>query len=221
MSSSGKLWTVGIVCAALGLIVGGGATLVVQQQKTAAMQAQLAVATTARLSAEQKAADTQKALDSVARAASTSPQTSSSSAVVTTTVPAKPAKPKTVRQYAFVKKLTKSGSAWTMTADYAEFLTGTAAAKAAKAHHSESPPPNDYFIVNDNSLLRKLPVKSSAPVKLNDKADGTSDPSGYTTTVADFASLLTGPQGDRFRAVGYWLTITDGTITAIEEQWVP
>ena len=93
--------------------------------------------------------------------------------------------------------------------DLAYFLTGgeAEAAAAAKGETVE----NDYFIVNDNARLRTLIVGGDAVVRvLADTGGPTLEPSN----VADFAV-------DRHQASGFWVTIADGLVTEIEEQYVP
>lgn len=130
------------------------------------------------------------------------------------------AKPKVETQFTFIKKATQSGSASTIVADYAQLLTGDAAAVAATAHGDESPPPNDYYIVNDNPKLRTLPVRSDATVKLTTKSDGTTvGPSGYSVTLTKFVQLYNSTPA--IHAAPYHITLTDGTVSAITEQYVP
>lgn len=221
------MWSAGLVGALIGVVLGGGVAYVYAQQQLGTVKTQLALSNAQRVEAQQqtttaqkKASDAQK-VAAAAVAASTGSAGKGSSSSTSTAAITKPVAPVTLKQFAFVKKIAKSGSKYTLTVDYAEYLTGTAAAKAAKAHGDESPPPNDYYIVNDNKVLRKLPVKVGATVTLNDKADGTSDPNGYTATMSQWAALMSGPQSDRFQAVGYWLTITDGVVVHVAQQWVP
>ena len=77
--------------------------------------------------------------------------------------PNRPAKPTGVtgKRFGYIKKIETKGGKVYVTMDQAEFLTGKAAADAATAHGDESPPPNDYYIVNDNSKLRTYPVSPS------------------------------------------------------------
>lgn len=222
MSPSGKLWTVGIVCTLAGALLGGGAAMLVQRQQLAALQAQLAVAKTAQLSAQQEAADAKLAVQNAGSAAAGMSVQTTAPASAVATAPSSPTKTRPTRQYAFVSKIGKSGSAYTLVADYAEFLTGKAAATAATAHGDESPPPNDYYVVNDNPLLRTLPVDSGAKVKLYDKADGTNAADGYTVSVATWSSLMApSSSADTLKHAGYWLTLSGGKVTAVQEQWVP
>lgn len=110
-----------------------------------------------------------------------------------------------------------------LTVDYLQFLTGDEAADAASARGDESPPPNDYYIVNDNPRLRTYPVDRTIRVTLVTTAEGFSDPDGYEV---DFGLFYDGLQGMSGEVPGmwdtpYWITIEDGTITAIEAQYLP
>lgn len=225
MSSAGKVWTATIAGAIVGALLGAGGAYLYTQQQLKTMSARLAMSEARRTDAEKQAAAAQKKAELATRSAAAAPASTSGSATpsaaATSTTTTKK-KSTVVRQFAFIKKVTKTGTnKYSITADYAQFLTGKAAATAATAHGDESPPPNDYYIVNDNKLLRVLPVKQGSTVTLNDKADGTIVADGYTASMSQFAALMSGPDADRFKSVGYWLTITDGVVTHIAEQWVP
>lgn len=113
-----------------------------------------------------------------------------------------------------------AGTAY-LTVDYVLFLTGPEASDAAAAHGDEVPPPNDYYIVNDNPLLREFPVEPGITVRPVMRTDGTVTPEGYDMPLDDWLAALAGPSGDLMRSSVYWLTITDGVITGIEQQFVP
>jgi hypothetical protein len=129
--------------------------------------------------------------------------------------------PAVTRQAAYVKGTYTAGGTRYLTVDYVQFLTGDAAGAAAAAHGDESPPPNDYYIVNDNPLLRELPVAADLTVRAITNADGTVAPEGFALSPADWVGRITGPDADRFLSSLYRLTIADGTVTAIEEQYLP
>ena len=116
----------------------------------------------------------------------------------------------------------------TITFDLIQYLSGQA---ATDAYHEDNPddpdgPPNDYYIVNDNPRLRTLPVIDDVPVQLvrlhqDENADldpGTFEeiPS-YTTEQIGEAE----PPPDKLGFNPWWLTVEDGRIVAIEEQYVP
>lgn len=127
----------------------------------------------------------------------------------------------TERQPGYVKSVVNSAGNWVLTIDYIQFLTGGEAAEAAAAHGDESPPPNDYYIVNDNPKLREFPVQAGIGVIVVTNTDGTSDSAGHAMSVSEWAAALSGAHAEVFKSNPYWVTVTNGTITAIEAQYVP
>ncbi len=93
--------------------------------------------------------------------------------------------------------------------DLAYFLTG-AEAEAAAAERGDTVE-NDYYIVNENPKLRTLIAQGDTAVTVLVSQGG---PDTTTTNVADFAV-------DRHEGSGFWVTIEDGIVTEIEEQFVP
>lgn len=133
-----------------------------------------------------------------------------------------PATPLPKSQFAFVTQLT-DGDPGTIVVDYAEYLTGARAAEAAKARGDESPPPNDYYVVNENTKLRSLKIAAGAKVRLVTNPDGTSDPAGYTASVEQWARYWAAPSDENaaIRAAGYWIVIEEDVVTAVREQFAP
>lgn len=127
----------------------------------------------------------------------------------------------TERQPGLIVEIVGSPSAYTMRIDYVLWLTGAEANAAATAHGDESPPPNDYYVVNDNPRIREFPIQPGIPVTVVTNDDGTSDADGHTITLAQWVSALSGPNAGAFKSTIYWITITNGTVTAIEAQYVP
>lgn len=125
------------------------------------------------------------------------------------------------REFAFITAV-NADSGPAVTADYAQFLTGKEAAAAARAAGDEIPP-NDYYITNTNRGLRTLPVKPGIRVSLLSRPDGSMDTDGYTVSFATWAGNWTSPTegNSAIRSGPYWLTISEGTVTAIEEQYLP
>ena len=123
--------------------------------------------------------------------------------------------PSTTR-FAFVGKATTSGGTVVLSLDYADFLTGAAAAKAAAKDGEESPPPNDYYISNANSKLRKFSVKKGARfVMLGADPDETTE-----LSAAQFAEAITDNLEGAADA-GYWFVIKGDTVLSGKEQWTP
>jgi hypothetical protein len=106
----------------------------------------------------------------------------------------------------------------TITFDKVELLTGEA---ARKAYQKKNPgvtddPPNDYFLVNDNKLLRTLPVADGVTVSVIDVAKGSS----VATTKSSFAKL---PAflADKDNSTLFKLSVKGGKVTALESIYLP
>ncbi len=98
--------------------------------------------------------------------------------------------------------------------DLACFFTGDAAAAAAAEDGGESPPPNDYYVRNVNDQLRTIEVLAEAPVRwYPDGGSPTDERTTYERWLTD--------RGDQEFGFAVWVTIVDGAIVEIEEQWVP
>ena len=110
--------------------------------------------------------------------------------------------------------------------DLAEFYTGDEANEIAAERGDEVPVPNDYYIVNDNPRLRTLALSAGLELELldwNRCCDET-----FSPTLQEFADAIASGQpteiGDHlmYGALSqYWLTVEDGVITRIEEQYLP
>lgn len=108
----------------------------------------------------------------------------------------------------------KSSSATGIEFDLACWFTGQAAVDAAAEDGEESPPPNDYYIRNDNPLIRSLGVSSEAEVTWYPTADPASE---AVVIFEEWAEEVVG-RGFLF---GVWLHVIDGHVLEIREQWVP
>jgi hypothetical protein len=115
----------------------------------------------------------------------------------------------------------------TITFDLIDFLTGDAAKKAwqkANPGSGEDGPPNDYFIVNDNPKLRTLPVADPVEFKVVDQAnvDGTANKTiAFGGATAYFLSIKPDQSDHRLSWDPFWITVVDGVVTTIEEQFLP
>lgn len=145
--------------------------------------------------------------------------------VTTTTVPATATpKPKPVREPAIVTKVTWSASkGYSITVDYLQILTGQAAADAATAAGEESPPPNDYFILNEEKTLRTLSLPKSASITLLGWA-GADATAKKKVSVGQFMDVMNGganPQ-EEWSTGRYYVTVKDRTtVTKIEQIFFP
>ncbi len=165
--------------------------------------------------------------DRGAAASPARPRDSASAAVTDSPSPSPTPEPTTAspalddgRHFIFVKELLGDPPD-RMTFDLAEFLTGDAAAEAAAEHGDESPPPNDYYIVNDNPRLRTLPIASDAELRILDWADCCSSfVIGDLGLLAD-ALVHADPTGTYRPSSPFWITVEGGAIVTIEEQYLP
>jgi len=141
----------------------------------------------------------------------------------TTPPPADGATNEDGRHFTYIKDVYTVDGSTVLVVDYAQMLTGDEAAAAATAVGAESPPPNDYFIVNENTLLRTFPVDSTMKVRLTSKLEGV-QPEGYDVGFGVWRDMFTGVIADAtgiVTVVPYWITVEGGVITAIEEQYLP
>ena len=97
--------------------------------------------------------------------------------------------------------------------DLACWFTGEAAVEAA-AEDGAEPPPNDYYVRNENSQTRSLPVSAKTEVIWYPTGNPTSE---VTVTFADWV------EGANSRGLffGVWLDVIDGEVFRLREQWVP
>jgi len=123
------------------------------------------------------------------------------------------------RHFVFVKALHGTPPDASMTFDLAYFLTGDAANQAAAAHGDETPVPNDYYIVNDNPLLRTMPIAATVEI---DAIDWTHCCEPASVSYADWAASIAHPtEALHGSESGWWITIADGRIEKIQEQYTP
>jgi hypothetical protein len=112
----------------------------------------------------------------------------------------------------------------TLTVDVIQFLTGQAARDAYQDDYPDDRggPPNDYYILNVNSRLRTLPVAADVEVELvllhlGEGAD--LKPSSWERLLDDLAGAPS--DQDLISYSPFWLTLDDGVVTRIEEQYLP
>ena len=126
--------------------------------------------------------------------------------------------------FGFVESI-DTGSA-TMAFDLACFYSGDEANEQAAQRGDEVPVPNDVYIVNDNPATRDVPVDPGTELRLIDwnaccetSPGAMLDALGTAVAQGDFVEV------DGFRYAGslspYWITIEDGRVVLIEEQFLP
>lgn len=106
--------------------------------------------------------------------------------------------------------------------DLAYFLTGEEANQAAEDRGLETPVPNDYFIVNDNPKRRLTPLEGVYSVKYIPEGSGLSSP------VKAHEAQFLGWMGESVQTdfppkdtSWWWVTIENGSVTKIEQQYLP
>lgn len=117
--------------------------------------------------------------------------------------------------FGYVQSVQKKGDSFQLTIDYAQLLTGNEAVIAAR-EDGEIPPDqdyidDDYYIRNENSKLRTFPIAPDANIVLLLSGDPEST---ETLTPAEYASSVNDE-------VGVHITVINGAVTKIEQQYFP
>ena len=134
--------------------------------------------------------------------------------------------PSPTEHFGYIRSVSTAGPAATLAFDEAQFLTGDAAQKAAEEDGVVAPGeavPNDYYIQNRDQTTQTLRIANDAKITAKrcpfcrHGRDGQLGPF--------LASFMQGRQtfADPYRGKYslYWLTIRDGQVAAIDEQYVP
>jgi hypothetical protein len=129
-------------------------------------------------------------------------------------------------QFGYIRSVSRAGPAATLAFDEAEFLTGDEAQRAAVedgALPPGEPVSNDYYIRNPDKSTRTLLIATDAEITARRCPLCRN---GRPGNVDDFlGSFMKKGQtyADPYRGAEslYWLTIEDGTVVAIDEQYVP
>lgn len=112
----------------------------------------------------------------------------------------------------------------TLTVDLIQFLTGDAARRAYAEDHPEDPegPPNDYYIVNDNPRLRTIPVAAGVAVSVVWLGGGGAESEEIEFgELPDYFAGNPDPGGPNLWFAPFWVTVQDGTVVSMEEQFIP
>jgi hypothetical protein len=127
------------------------------------------------------------------------------------------------RHFGYLKAARVTAEPREVELDLAYFLTGEEANAEAEERGLETPVPNDYLIVNDNPKLRTLPVAEDVVIDLLDwtnccETRFVGDPARFETSFT-----AENPPSGRYRGrfTAYWLTVENGEVTTIEEQYLP
>lgn len=126
------------------------------------------------------------------------------------------------RHFGYIQSVDITTVPYTMVFDLAYFLTGQEAIDAAKEHGDEYPPPNDYYVVNDNPKLRTLPFGPEITITIVNWENCCDSIPGVLEPFVEAFQKKKPPLGNyRGTFSGYWLTVKGGEVVAIEEQYLP
>ena len=129
-------------------------------------------------------------------------------------------------RFGYIRSVSTAGPAATLAFDEAEFLTGDEAQRAAEEDgvvQPGEPVPNDYYIRNPDKTTQTLPIATDAKITARRcSLCRNGEPGDLEDFLASF--MKTGQTfADPYRGAKsqYWLTIEDGTVVGIDEQYVP
>jgi hypothetical protein len=127
------------------------------------------------------------------------------------------------RHFGYVRSV--DADAGTIEFDLAYFLSGEEANAAYQAAGGTGPVPNDHFVVNDNPKLRTLPLAPDVRLRLLDWNhccetffDG--DLALFGQAIAKQGDVTEGDLIYRGQSQ-WWITVENGFVTEIEEQYSP
>jgi hypothetical protein len=144
----------------------------------------------------------------------------------TSTQPAPTPGPSPTEHFGYIRSVSTAGPAATLAFDEAEFLTGDAAQKAAEQDGVVAPGekvPNDYYIRNRDQTTQTLRIANAAKITAKrcplcrHGRDGQLDP--FLASFMKARQTFADPYRGKYSL--YWLTIRDGEVAAIDEQYVP
>ena len=118
------------------------------------------------------------------------------------------------RQFGLIESIELQTSPGTIVFDPADLLTGEEANRAAAAHGDEVPVANDSYKVNDDPTVHTLALSSDVEIRLinwDQCCDTvTADPEGFKASFRGSDNYW-----------GFWVTLEDGVVVKIEEQYHP
>jgi hypothetical protein len=108
--------------------------------------------------------------------------------------------------------------------DLIVYLSGDEAFAAYTEDHPGEPDgyANDHYTINDNPRLRRLPVAHDVPITVLQTASSSVSP--HPIAFADLPGYVGIDHESAVEHLGhgvFWLTVSDGIVVAIEEQYVP
>jgi len=112
----------------------------------------------------------------------------------------------------YIKNLTDTDGAYSMTINYVQWTSCKNC-------------PDDYSLTNTNTKLRTFPIAANAAVLLQTYSHGATNGNfnwNQMVSLSDFAAIFAHPMNDYTATrLLYWITIKNGTVTNIVEQYQP
>jgi hypothetical protein len=128
--------------------------------------------------------------------------------------------------FGYIRSVSAAGPATTLAFDQAQFLTGKEAQQAAEEDGAVEPGeavPNDYYIRNPDKATKTYPIANDARITAKRcSLCRHGKPGELGPFLASFMKgRQTYAQLYRGKYALYWLTIDNGRVVAIDEQYVP
>lgn len=128
--------------------------------------------------------------------------------------------------FGYIRSVSAAGPAATLAFDEAAFLTGEEAQQAAEKDGAVEPGeavPNDYYIQNPDKATTTYPIANDARITAKRCPPCRHGKPGELGPF--LASFMNGrqtyAQPYRGKYALYWLTVADGRVVAIDEQYIP
>lgn len=112
----------------------------------------------------------------------------------------------------------------TLAFDLVQWLTGHEADAAFHRDHPEAPDahvPNDFYIVNQNSRLRALPVQPGALVRVLAPMHGSEHQTIRLAALPEYLADDLDPDDGKLGHNPFWLTVHNGQVVSVVEQYTP
>ena len=133
----------------------------------------------------------------------------------------------TERQMGYIKKVYAKGGKNYLDIDYIQWLTGNVAEKAMR-EDGECPKTgecivlNDYYIRNQNPLIRTFPISPDAVITMQTyDMEETGQIAPQEISFAQFSWIFTPKVNSRLKSVPYIVEIGNNQIVSVNEQYIP
>ncbi len=129
-------------------------------------------------------------------------------------------------QFGYIRSVSTAGPAATLAFDEAEFLTGKKAQEAAEEDGTVQPGepvPNDYYIRNPDKATKTYPIANDVSITAKRcplcRKGEPGELGPFLASFMEGRQTYAAPYRGRYAL--YWLTIENGRVVAIDEQYVP